>query len=234
MKKLLSKQFTLIELLIVIAIIAILAGMLLPALNKARDKARTISCINQEKQQGLAFAQYTNDNNSWYPSEKGDAGSTGGYGNTSVWFHKLNEYTRNWSIYNCPSITNDIYMKIRTSGNWAGYSEQGESFAFSCYAMNYYLIRQKDSAIQQKLKGAGVSWSRVILVNDGRYRFIFFGHNSAWADDLYNKDINAFRHEGSSNALFTDGHAATNKKTKYQSVENQYNATYDIYLNYLP
>ena len=55
------KSFTLIELLVVIAIIAILAAMLLPALSKARAKARAISCVNNMKQNMLAFRMYCDD-----------------------------------------------------------------------------------------------------------------------------------------------------------------------------
>ena len=54
-------NFTLIELLIVIAIIAILAALLLPALNKARDKGKMIRCVSNQKQVSLFFFQYAND-----------------------------------------------------------------------------------------------------------------------------------------------------------------------------
>jgi prepilin-type N-terminal cleavage/methylation domain-containing protein len=65
----LRPAFTLIELLVVIAIIAILAGLLIPVLSRAKEKARSIQCINRIKQWHTAFYSYTLDNDDWIPRE---------------------------------------------------------------------------------------------------------------------------------------------------------------------
>ena len=83
MKK--DRLFTLIELLIVISIIAILAAMLLPALNRARSKAKTIGCTSNLKQQGMAFFLYANSYDDWIcPSIYG-----GGLEDAYYWYRRL-------------------------------------------------------------------------------------------------------------------------------------------------
>lgn len=85
--------FTLIELLVVIAIIAILAAILFPVFAQAREKARQTSCLSNEKQLGLAFIQYTSDNNERYPStpNSGDG-----------WAGRIYSYVRSTGVYVCP------------------------------------------------------------------------------------------------------------------------------------
>lgn len=123
--------FTLIELLVVIAIIAILAAMLLPALSKAKERAKRVSCANNLKQYSLACMMYANENGSKLPAMP--QGSTGGYYPWDIAVTAVNSLSTSGTqrqIFFCPSFSqqnNDILWGTLANGsdNPSGYLGAG-------------------------------------------------------------------------------------------------------------
>ncbi len=94
--------FTLIELLVVIAIIAILAAILFPVFAQAREKAREITCLSNQKQIGLGMIQYTQDNDETFVPCQNPAGGNGQPGNPVGWADIIQPYLKSTAVLHCP------------------------------------------------------------------------------------------------------------------------------------
>lgn len=198
------RGFTLIELLVVIAIIAVLAAFLFPVFAKARERGQATACLSNCRQIGLAFMQYTQENDDRFPftSETGAALS---------WVYTLQPYIKNTQIYRCP---NDA------STDWGKGAFEQTGVRHSSYFLNEWLVGQSRytavTAIHNPAALIYISESAANRVGDHFHPFFWTydparpgGPNRSMFDPATNQplELAVLRHHGGLNNVYADGHA---------------------------
>jgi prepilin-type N-terminal cleavage/methylation domain-containing protein len=122
-------SFTLVEMLVVIAILGILAAMLLPALAGSKEQAKTAQCQSNEHQISLGMKMYADDSRGFYPESGGELpwDLIDNTTHHTAWMEQIIPYTKNVSVYHCP---NDLQSQFSYfNGGRAAYIAAGSNYA---------------------------------------------------------------------------------------------------------
>lgn len=203
-----SKGFTLIELMVVISIIAMLMGILLPALNKARQQAKKLICSSNMRQVGIAVQTYIVDSENRLPPSSCHISNPDQY-----WLRVLSKYTGEQLLFRCPSDKSDNFV------DWDKPLSQQLDKRYSSFAVNALL-----DPVCFRYGGSTNRYNRVDLIRKPMYciwiceapdtenfQLADHIHPESWEGSVeYAKTFIAWdRHMGKSNYLFADGHVET-------------------------